>query len=1178
MEHMAAAAPASTWEQLVVKAMREGNAGLLSCVRGMHLPLPTRQQVQQWAEYTTEVVVGAGRKRSPEAPSRAEESVSPSSRSAGMRRAAGSSIRRQALNAAASSAAEGVFPYADSNDVNDGAAEASSVNSERAREAMPISWKRVGMIAAYREMAVHQFRASWVALLNSSVSIVMAYYYLPLILEAFLWLQCVTFEMRSNQYRSEITIPMRGATVRCDSAEYQVMRRLAIAMLVVYGFCYPLGHIVVSLILQRRYGVDVTYASLPVIFFGDSTFDYLISIGYLLTKLIAVIAVTQAASPMLQMGVLATLFALTIFLNSMWSISGQSVMLKSKYLTVTLRSVLTASRVVFLMVCHVLLLLIYLIVSGFDLSASGERGFVAIVSLGIGLVFAMFTAVSLHQIIMHLRHAWNYSDTVAKRDHEGQLLLEALVRRYLDMDRTIELYLQVCERGLAAAQRLDTLSSYRHLPHNGDAVDAAIAADDNLPSFSSFSGDGDQSGANSTNSSSLEGEPNRASATQSTNTSAAAAEEDEEGPEALTRFSPYPALTPKELPALSPTPPSATTTSRATARKTATTTAKASSKAPPRRTATYLSAAFRASSARSAASAESFSAASSSQQQQQKKCVGDPTAPLSALPRDVNYPAEAEFVTPVEGNPNWVSAPSQGVTGLVKAGDDAGPPTPNNGDKTSGDGRAAAARANTGAGTPLSLSDYAATAAGTAAGAASTKPSAGGAHAEDASDAIPAPTLLKASPDTFSGDFAEVQTPISQPPLKRSNSLLLSIRCLDPNYAAQAQTTRDELVEESRAVATAEYEKERKQSQQLSGARADRNKSTAVANKSSRSVDGAVSRVSGNEAKQPPQQRSANAPEAVVTIESLVPAVELDLATSFDPLAVPPLPLTRALSRLRPIQSSPLVAGSTAITATRESRRSLLADLQSDLESELRQIQAMPLRDSLLDVDLGQLASTPSLLHNVHPISFWAGTTALEPLGSASPLSGASKSRVNHTATGRGGAAQASGTTLFSSKSFPDENTNEAASASPLQRPGPDTRTHSGNPLLNADIATAAAAAPSTGSAASLKRKDAPMPRPGLASGDRSDDVPADSDAATSPPAVPPLPRFEAPRIHTHTSHRTVVEYMRRRAARACRAQRSRYGKQNVQRSRTPKAGVDIPRIPQDSKSLNSTDTKPRSE
>ncbi|KAL7707027.1 transmembrane protein [Lotmaria passim] len=1148
----AAAGPEATWEQLVVRAMQDGNAELLSCVREMRAPLLTRRQVEEWAAHTTDIVVGVRAKQRSAGDARGgDESANSSSKS--------TNTAREARGTAAAAA--------------------------KAKRAMLISWQRVGMIGAYREMAVHQFRRSWTALLTSTASVVLVCYYLPLILNAFLWLQCIKVEVWPGTSSASLDVPVMATTLSCASPEYRAMRKLAIAMLVVYGLTSVVALLAVAVFLERRYGDDVMYAALPVIFFGDSAFDFYISLTYLLTKLVAVIAVTQADSPMLQISVLAAFFALAIFFNSMWSVSGQSVMLRCRYLTITLRSVLTASRVLFLLVCNILLLLAYLIVSGFELSPSGERGFVAISTLGISAVFAMFTAVTLHQFATHLRYARHYGAITAKREREEQQHVETLVRRYVDIGQTIELYLKVCERGLAAAQKLDTLSRYTHLPDD----DAATVADENLLSFSSRSGavengsaDGDED-ASSTNLA-MERERERGGRGRTTtNTPVLAAEA---APEALTRFSPYPALSPSDYPLDSGT----TAAKRRTAVR--------------RRTAAYLSTAFRASSGSQETNATSLSTYPSQRGRQ-----ADAPTSLRLLVHAAGYAdGDADFAAPVEGNANWVSAPRRGATALTGDRRSAGRgATPNGGENVSNDGvvvgvgaagvgagttaantpaagaAVTASNVNTRAGSP-SLPEFGA-ATRAAAAASPDKFTIDAAHVEDAerqsgvdrAHATPPPLLT--SPDLFSGDFTEVRLPIAQPPLRRCDSLLLSIRSFDIDFTAKAQKSRDDLMRESSVVAMAAYEKARQQPQQqyprgsvhmasYSGERGE-------------SVDGVAAKV--NEPAGGPTPASATdtaprpapgGPVSAATIEAFAPVTDLDLASSFDPLAVPPLPLTRALSRLRPTPSTALNT-SAVNTTTKDSVQGLLAGLQGDLEEELRQLNVMPLHDSLLGIDLGQVANVSSLLQHAHPISFWGGNAALNLIDSAAPFSAGGRSRTTHMATTRGGATQtaAAAATLPMSKSLThDNNATEATAVSPTGGLDHTTKLGSEGPPPNA----------ANGAPAPARRSGGQTTHAGSGSVEGSDDVTASGDVAAAHSSAttmpPPLPQFHVPQTYAHGSHCTAAEYMRRRAARTSRAQRSRSGGQNVSRSRTKRTVAGTPQATQDSKKLHSTEAKPKLE
>jgi hypothetical protein len=1224
MDRLAAAAgPETTWEQLVVQAMRDGNPELLAAVREMRLSVPTRRQVQKWAEFTTEMdvddVSNAHASGGAAAP-RTEGSANSLSKSSGVAAEARHPIHRSAHKSTGDSSLHAFTPSDTEVGVKRGAV--SKARLMQTPKAAAIRWKRVGMIAAYREMAVYQFRASWAALLCSAGSVVMVCYYLPLILDAFLWMQCVTVKVWPGTDADAISVPRVGASMSCTSSEYFSMRKLAIAMLVVYGFAWPVQHVVAALFLQRRYGNDVMYAALPVVFFGDSSLDYLIAISYILTKLVAVIAATQTDSPMLQMSVLGALFAFTIFLNSMWNVSGQSVVLSMRYLTITLRSIMTASRVLFLLVCEILLLLAYLIVSGYNLSPSGERGFVAIVSLGISVVFAVFTAVCLHQFATFIRDMRHSSNVAAKRKREEQLLLQALVRRYLSICQIIELYLKVCERGLCAAQKLDMLARYTRLPDD----DTIPAASESVLSFSSLS-DADRDSVDS----SLDGERwqrmrrsgsrRREGAASASAAGAATTSTEDTGPEELTHFSPYPALPPTDYLASSPSPP---TSNAAT-----TTEVKESARMPGhhrtglRRTTAYLSTAFRASDKPSGGGdATSNSTGPSTLQPQRDEHSSHPTSLLLRV-HTAGYTDGAGFVSPVEGNEYWVNAPRRSSMAVVaNVVVDAG----HNKAQPDGDGGGAvlatvtvpppAAAAASAAvvpvpATPTAVKDSSRgvtpilpesgapgpEAAPTASAGDETRAEDGDRESgADNAQAFATLPLQRVSPDTFSGDFTDVQPPTAQPQLERGDSLLLSIRSFNPDNATKVQKIRDALVEASAAVAMAEYVQERRRQLLASNPSPQRSANHAVAQrgKTGEVVDAAapntkapaglvtLSSVELGQQPQPQQLLHTTSPaaEIAVTIENMTPIGELDFVSTFDPLAVPPLPLTHALSRLRSTNSSaPLAGFSTTHTVTKAGSnvKDLLADLQTIQEAHIRDLNAVSLRDFLLDVDLGQLTSVPSMLQqNLHPVSLWGGTRALESVNSAAPLSSVDRLQANQAATGRGGATQMSGATLANSKSVPRDSVDGTTFD---HRSRPDHSAKSG--LESFTKGTASTLTPA-------RRRGEFVSCVGTGSSDRGDDAPASGSddasvaaAATALPfnALPPqLPQFRVPAVFMHGLHRTAAEHLRRRAARTSRAHRSRSGGQNGSRNRTKHTVAGTPRATLDSKSFNSADVKPKSQ
>lgn len=1217
---------AVTWEEIVVGALREGNSEMLKAAGRVRLRLLTRHEVEEWAAQAVDVaVVPAPRERRRSKGRRGDESLSSTWKSSG-------SPTRRRHSHSAEHHGTATFPASDSAEADSrgaAAAAAAVFEGDRTRPAASVLWKRVGMMAAYREMTVRQFRASWTGVLLSTASMVFVIYYLPLLFNTLLWLQCVSVPVVAGKTTDVIRVSMMSPSLGCFSARNHTMRGLAIAALVVFGIGAPLALVVLSLFLRRRYGDDVMYAAFPVIFFGDSTFDFLVSVSYMLTKLIAVIAVTQTDAPMMQMSVLSVLFAFTLFLSSMWSGTGESVVMRTRFVTVSRRSVLTISRLLYLLVCEVVLLITYLIVSRYTISPAGQRGFMAVIICGIGAVFALFGVVSAHQFVSHVRYARDYPRIVAARAQEQQQLLAALVRRYEEITTTIELYLKVCDRGLAVAQQLDTLSRFPDAGHEETSTVAAASPDENMLSFSSTTVMENTNTRSPTPTLEVEAArskpPSRSASARTSHPAASAASEGNgDGPEALTHFSPYPELTSSAFHSPTPSAPFAGLNTSAKA-------VKRQGRAR-RSTAPCLSAAFRNSAnphaaAAAAAAAGNDMAFSAFSSLQRPLASGDNLHGLPALQEQHVPPlpqqrslrhgsgASGLLESPVDGgNAYWVSAPRRaGLTNGTTAA--AATAVPQN---ASLETAAAAAAAAPGAqsalwsGTPPSPRSAAlmgasvpGAAVGAAAAAAGAKAAAtdgatagdnasGGPNHSDAADAPPT-TASRLAADVRSGDYAEVQQPVSQPLLKRSDSLLLSIRCLEPEYTAKVQATRTALVEESRAVATAEYQQEMRERQKrqqrgvpvrptshggenadAAGAAARKGASTTAG----AAAAGGVTATATASGPPPPPSRTTSCsplqpPEPAITIDSLVPLVEMDLASSFDPLAVPPLPLTRALTKPRPAPSSasPVSEAGTADTRNKQGRggggagggrgratQALLAALQDDLEAELLHLHAMPVRDSVLDMDLAQLASAHSQL--LHPISFWGGLARSDLLDSTSPLSVAGKSRTGNVSPRQASAVGATtGVTGRASRSQLHHPLSEAPALQPSAS-SPLGRTSAESPVAN-------------GGATSVVG-DSAAPQ----GGEEATTVVRSSDTATTSlsPVVPPLPSFPVPQYRSHTTHHTAAEYMRRRSARTNRTPRSRSAAQPVPRTRTKVSTAATPRPPESAKATHAAEKKPKAE
>ncbi|KAG5501519.1 hypothetical protein JKF63_03348 [Porcisia hertigi] len=908
--------PGASEEQTVVSAVEQKDERLLKAVASMSVPLVALVQVKEWTQYALDVEAALP------GPGEASDS-SPMSVSG----APGFDVGRSAYSGAESLPPQGPGGTRGSLD----------------RCTSPITWKRVGMISAYRAIAVHQFRASCTALLLSTTCVTLVCLYLHLPLHALLWQRCVSLDVGVRGAPSGRAIPSNGASLLCDSTVYFLMRSLGIVMIIIYGVSLPLGLGGVAMWLKMHYGKDAAHSALPAMLFGHTTLDLFISLWNFVTVFAGSVAVTQTSAPMLQAGALVAVLGLWLVINSVWRVSGPSCEVQLWIFAAPLRGVITAALVMVFVLVNILLLLLYGTLSDSTLTVAVERGLALLTVIAITLVCAMLLAVTLHQVIMHLQRMRESRIAAVQSTAVERQTLQALVRRYRDTCHTIQLYLEACDRGLLVAQKLDALSR-NPLAAEEDPV---VAADDedslNLCTLSEVRIPRTRSSTPSsrTITASAPGSLSRAKCRRGRQRRAARrlSSDSALGGDAHLRSH-------RNLKATQDLPRSTSTPLFPSDRVSAVSRHKPAKRHPP----SSLSAALRCSNVASTPQDDEGNLDSGAENkilrtpQSMPLCVHDSIphcAPLSAP----NYPDGRELCVPADGNDYWMPSHQSGAEEF---------------------GAAAATTATTTGSPPRQHHHQSAgmIAAVEVIGAPSTTGDVAGASKERVDTATSERVTASSTPITSaaqrsSESFSDVTLPRAQPTQRRSDSLLISIRSLDSRYSAEAQAARVALERGTLAV-TAGIAKHKEPRQLRPSALSSVSGGVQVGG----SEDAAgfaegkvpVTTQSGGVARPPQRPPGATTPSSV--FDDYAASIELDLASSFDPLTVPPLPLTRVLDRAG-MTSSRQQSGWGRVQTTLDAA-DVLAALRHEMNLQVRQFEADVSQDRFQGIDLGKLFSADS--------------------------------------------------------------------------------------------------------------------------------------------------------------------------------------------------------------------------